>query len=71
MEVLLSGSWYLEALPGVCRAPVQQLRPGYIVLAWNADLPVTIDHKLGATILQSWMRVKGDGKTGLKEKLQF
>lgn len=64
MEVFPGGSWHLEALPGVCRAAVQQLRPGYIVLAWNADLPVTVDHKLGATVLEGWMREEGgnDGK---------
>ncbi len=59
MEVFLGGSWYLKALPGVCRAPVQQLCPSYIILAWNADLPVTVDHKLGATVLEGWMRKEG------------
>lgn len=58
MEVFLGGSWHLEALPAVCRAAVQQLRPGHVVLAGNADLPVTVDHELGATVLQGWVEVR-------------
>lgn len=61
MEVFPGGSWYLEALPGVCGAPVQQLRPGHVVLAWNADLPVAVDHKLGATVLEGCTREEGNG----------
>lgn len=52
MQVFPGGSGNLEALPGVGRAAVQQLRPGDVVLAWDADLPVAIDHKLGAAILE-------------------
>lgn len=65
MEVLPGGAWHLKTLPGVCRAAVQQLRPGDVVLARNADLPVTIDHELGAAILEGWMREEGgnDGKS--------
>lgn len=56
MQVFPGGSGNLEALPGVGRAAVQQLRPGDVVLAWDADLPVAIDHKLGAAILEGWKR---------------
>lgn len=59
MKVLPGGSRHLEALPGVCRAAVQQFCPGYAVLAWNADLPVAVDHKLGATVLKGWRRGGG------------
>lgn len=69
MEVFLGGSRNLEALPSVCRTPVQQLRPGYVVLAWNADLPVSVDHKLGATVLEGWMREEGNGKKEGKENI--
>lgn len=56
MKILSGGSRHLEALPGVRRAAVQQFCPGYVVLAWNADLPVTVDHKLRAAILEGWRR---------------
>ena len=62
MKVFLGRSWHLKALPGVCRASVQQLGPSYGVLTWNTNLPVTIDNKLGATILEGWTRVEGDGR---------
>lgn len=62
MEVFLGGSQHLEALPGVCRTPVQQLGSGYIVLTRNANLPVTIDDKLRATVLERWVREDGYGK---------
>lgn len=58
MQVFPGGSRNLEALPGVGRAPVQQLGPSDVVLARDADLPVAIDHKLGAAILQGWKREK-------------
>lgn len=62
MQVFPGGSGNLEALPGVGRAAVQQLRPGDVVLAWDADLPVAIDHKLGAAILEGWKReMEGSG----------
>lgn len=66
MEVFPGGSGNLEALPGVRRAPVHQLRPGYVVLSWDADLPVTIDHKLGATVLESLMR-EDDEEFGINQ----
>lgn len=56
MKILSGGPRHLKALKGVRRAAVQQFCPSYIVLSWNADLPVTIDHKLGATILEGWRR---------------
>lgn len=56
MEVFLGGTRHLEALPGVSRAPVQQFGSGHIILARNADFPVTIDHKLGASILQGCVK---------------
>lgn len=60
MEVFPGGSRNLKALPGVGRAAVQQLRPGHVVLAWDADLPVAVNHKLGAAVLEGWKRM-GDG----------
>lgn len=60
MEVFPGGSRNLKALPGVGRAAVQQLRPSYVVLARDADLPVAVDHKLGAAVLEGWKRM-GDG----------
>lgn len=60
MEIFPGGSRNLEALPGVGRAAVQQLRPGYVVLARDADLPVAVDHKLGAAVLEGWKKM-GDG----------
>lgn len=54
VQVFPGGSRNLKALPGVGRAAVQQLRPGDVVLPWDADLPVAINHKLGAAILQGW-----------------
>lgn len=65
MEVFPGGSRYLKALPGVRRAPVHQLRPSYGVLSWDADLPVTIDHKLGATVLEGLMREDDEGGQSL------
>lgn len=56
VQVFPGGSRNLKALPGVGRAAVQQLCPGDVVLPWDADLPVAIDHKLGAAILQGWKR---------------
>lgn len=56
MKILPGGARHLEALPGVRRAAVQQFCPGYVVLAWNADLPVAVDHKLRAAILEGWRR---------------
>lgn len=56
MKVFLGGSWHLKAFPGVCWAPINQLSPCYTVLAWNADLPVSINQKLGASILQGYAR---------------
>lgn len=64
MKILSGGSRHLKALPGVRRAAVQQFCPSYIVLSWNADLPITIDDKLGATILEGWRR----GGRGYSEK---
>lgn len=56
MEVFLGGSWHLKALPGVSRTPVQQLGSSNVVLTRNTYLPVTIDYKLGATVLEGWAR---------------
>lgn len=52
VQIFPGGSGNLEALPSVSGAAVQQLRPGDVVLAWDADFPVAIDHKLGAAILK-------------------
>lgn len=51
VQVFPGGPRNLKALPGVGRAAVEQLRPSDGVLPWDADLPVAIDHKLGAAIL--------------------
>jgi len=59
MEVLLGRAGDLEALPGVGRAPVQQLGPGHVVLARHADLPVAVDHELGSPVLEGWRRREG------------
>ena len=52
VQVLMGGSRHLEALPGVRRAPVQELGAGDTVLPRDADLPVPVDHKLGVAILE-------------------
>lgn len=65
MEVFPGGSRHLEAFPGVRRAPVQQLGPGYAVLSRDADLPVPIDHELGASVLEGWRRGGGDERERL------
>lgn len=65
MKVFPGGSRNLKALPGVGRAAVQQLRPGYVVLARDADLPVAVDHKLGAAVLEGWKRMGDGGVEGM------
>ncbi len=52
MQVLLSRSWNFKTLPGISRAPVQKFGSCHIVLPRNIDLPVPIDHKLRAPILE-------------------
>lgn len=71
MEVFLGGSQHLEALPGVCRAPVLQLGPGDVVLTRNANFPVAIDDKLRATVLERWVREEGYGKSGRESSMLF
>lgn len=52
VQVLLSWSWNFETLPGISRAPIQKFGSCHIVLPRNIDLPVPIDHKLRAPILE-------------------
>lgn len=52
VQVFLGWSHDLKALPGICRASVQQFGPSHTVFSRNADLPVSIDDKLGASVLQ-------------------
>lgn len=54
VQVLLCWPGHLKAFPCISRAAVQQFGPSHVILSWNTDLPVPINHELGMSILKSW-----------------